>query len=60
VEVLKFGAPIVKYIEHSAVACAKRAEPIAMPFGLWTGVGWLEFNVPYQDKYGYSLSETWD
>jgi len=27
-------APIVKYIRHSAVTCAKTAEPIVMPFGL--------------------------
>jgi len=26
---------------HSAVSCAKMAEPIEMPFGLWTQVGRL-------------------
>jgi len=28
------GRTIVKY-RHSAVTCAKTAEPIVMPFGLW-------------------------
>jgi len=30
-------APIVKY-RLSAVSCAKTAEPIDLPFGLWTHV----------------------
>jgi len=25
--------------QHSAVSCAKMAEPVEMPFGLWTLVG---------------------
>jgi len=29
------GRPIVKY-RDTAVNCAKTAEPIEMPFGLWT------------------------
>ena len=33
------GRPVVKYIGHSTVICAKTAEPIEMPFGLWTRVG---------------------
>jgi len=32
------GRPIVKY-GHSAVICAKTAEPIEMLFGLWTQMG---------------------
>jgi len=37
---------------------AKTAEPIKMPFGL---VGWLEFNVPFQHKYGYIRDDAiWD
>jgi len=31
-------APIVKY-RDSAVRCARTAEPIEMPFGIWTRVG---------------------
>ena len=49
---------------------AKTAEPIEMPFGkpsrvdarnhVLDGVqmaGWLEFNVPFQHKYGYIRDE---
>ena len=32
------GRPIVKY-RHSVVSLAKQAEPIEMPFGLWTQMG---------------------
>ena len=32
------GAPIVKY-RDTAVICAKTAEPIEMPFGLWAWMG---------------------
>ena len=32
------GHPIVKYMD-TAVICAKTAEPIEMPFGLWTWMG---------------------
>jgi len=32
------GRPIVKY-RLSAISCAKTAEPIEMPFGMWTQVG---------------------
>ena len=32
------GSPIVKY-GLSAVSCAETAEPIDLPFGLWTQVG---------------------
>jgi len=31
------GRPVVKY-RDSVVSCAKTAEPIKMPFGLWTWV----------------------
>jgi len=31
------GRPVVKYSD-SAVSCAKTAEPIKMPFGIWTRV----------------------
>jgi len=34
------GRPIVKYVYGcSAVSCAKMAESIEMPFGIWTRVG---------------------
>jgi len=33
------GAPHCKVWGHSAVPCAKTAEPIEMPFGLWAGMG---------------------
>ena len=35
------GRPIVKYRDTlwSSVNCAKTAEPIGMPFGLWTRMG---------------------
>ena len=32
------GRPVVKYMD-TAVICAKTAEPIEMPFGLWTQMG---------------------
>jgi len=32
------GRPIVKYGD-TAVVCAKTAEPIEMPFGLWARMG---------------------
>jgi len=33
------GQSIVNYRDmHSAVICAKTAEPIEMPFGIWTRV----------------------
>jgi len=32
------GRPTVKY-RDTAVTCAKTAEPIDLPFGLWTQVG---------------------
>ena len=32
------GRPIVKHMD-SAISCVKTAEPIEMPFGLWTPVG---------------------
>ena len=32
------GWPILKYMD-SAMSCAKPAEPIEMPFGMWTLVG---------------------
>jgi len=32
------GRPIVKY-RDTTVVCAKTAEPIGMPFGLWGGMG---------------------
>jgi len=31
--------PVVKYSDSSAVSCAKTAEPIEMPFWIWTLVG---------------------
>jgi len=34
----KKGFPIVKY-RDIAVICAKTAEPIEMPFGLWARIG---------------------
>ena len=37
---LRKGRPIVKYRDtYSAVTCAKTAEPIVMPFGLWAQNG---------------------
>jgi len=33
------GASRCKVQRHSAVICAKTAEPIEMPFGSWTRVG---------------------
>jgi len=30
------GRPIVKHRDTAAVICAKTAEPIDLPFGLWT------------------------
>jgi len=36
----RIGAPISKYMNFiSAVSCAKKAEPIDLPFGLWTRQG---------------------
>jgi len=32
------GRPIVKYRGHYVVICAKTAEPIEMPFGLWAWI----------------------
>jgi len=37
------GRPTVKY-RDTAVTCAKTAEPIDLPFGLWTQVGWRKHN----------------
>jgi len=33
--------------KHSAVNCAKMAEPIDLPFGLWTRVGLKEAQVQW-------------
>jgi len=33
------GASHCKTYGHSAAICAKTAEPIEMPFGLWAGMG---------------------
>jgi len=33
------GASRCKVSRHSAVTCAKTAEPIEMPFGLWARMG---------------------
>jgi len=33
------GRPIVKYRSTLRSICAKTAEPIGMPFGLWARVG---------------------
>ena len=33
------GAAHCKVYGHTAVICAKMAEPIEMSFGVWTGVG---------------------
>ena len=32
-------AAYCKVQKHFAVICAKTAEPIEMPFGLWAGIG---------------------
>ena len=32
------GVPHCKVYGHSAIICAKTAEPIEMPFGLWAGM----------------------
>jgi len=44
------GRPIVKYGD-TAVICAKTAEPIEMPFGLWTRLG--------RRKHGGQIGATW-
>jgi len=33
------GSPTVKYRDFLTVSCAETAEPIDLPFGLWTRVG---------------------
>ena len=33
------GCPIVKYRDALSCICTKTAEPIEMPFGIWTLVG---------------------
>jgi len=42
------GSPIVKYsLGLSAVSCAEMAEPIDLPFGLWTLVGRRKHNLKF-------------
>jgi len=54
------GVAHCKVQEHSAVSCAKTAEPFEMPFGLWTrvdlrnhvGCNWCNLaNTVEQSKY---------
>jgi len=59
------GAPIVKYRSLSAVTCAKTAEPIDVPFGLWTRIGRKKYKfnrirqVALCARMGWHSDTTW-